>query len=50
MNGTRETARALEVKIKRTGAKRFLKTYPMGNLGIGVINALNHIAASTKFI
>ena len=40
-NVTRETARYLEMKIKRTGAKRFMKTYPMGNLGIGVINALN---------
>ena len=40
-NVTRETARNLEMKIKRTGAKRFMKTYPLGNLGMGVINALN---------
>lgn len=31
VSSTRIEARELEVKIKSTGAKRFLKTYPHGN-------------------
>jgi len=30
---TRQDARTLEVKIKKRGAKRFMKTYPKGNIG-----------------
>lgn len=47
-NVTRETARNLEMKIKRTGAKRFMKTYPLGNLGMGVVNALNGLEKSKR--
>ncbi len=37
----RKKARELEVKIKRSGAKRFMKTYIHGNLGELTIQPLN---------
>ncbi len=46
---TREKARYLEVKIKRSGARRFMKTYPFGNHGQLLIKPLNNMLASTKF-
>lgn len=41
MCDNRKEARELEVKIKRAGARRFLKTYIHGNLGQLTIKPLN---------
>lgn len=41
MSDSRKEARGLEVKIKRAGARRFLKTYIHGNLGQLTIQPLN---------
>ena len=38
----RTAARYLEMKIKGTGARRFMKTYETGNLGQMLIQPLNN--------
>ena len=41
MSESRKKARELEVKIKRSGARRFMKTYIHGNLGELTLRPLN---------
>ena len=41
MSENRKKARELEVKIKSSGARRFMKTYVHGNLGQLTIQPLN---------